>query len=268
MISFAEKIAELEAEGYADAPARAKLAHDIVLKAMETCGFARNITIKGGVVMSDITGDVRRATMDMDVDFVRYGLTDENIDRWISRLNCLDGIKIRRSGDIADLRHQNYHGKRVYLDIVDPKGVAVSTKLDIGVHVHKQMPQKPMRFAIVLDEKSATLPANSKEQMFAEKLKSLLRLGARSTRQKDVFDLCYLADVVDRDTLRRFIALLVFNDDGMREKDFTSIRNRVRRIFDSPTFMQRLAGMSANWMNEPPRKVISKILSLLDTIDD
>ena len=93
MISFAKKIAALEAEGYANAPAMAKLAHDIVLKAMEACGFAKNITVKGGVVMSGITGDIRRATMDMDVDFVRYGLTNANIDKWISRLNCLDGIK-------------------------------------------------------------------------------------------------------------------------------------------------------------------------------
>ena len=138
MVSFAEKIAALEAEGYANAPARAKLAHDVVLKAMEKCGFAKNITVKGGVVMSGITGDIRRATMDMDVDFVRYGLTDENIDDWIQRLNCLDGIRIVRSGDITDLRHQNYHGKRVYLDITDSAGVAVSTKLDIGVHVRPQ----------------------------------------------------------------------------------------------------------------------------------
>ena len=266
MLSFAEKIAALKAEGYADAPARAKLAHDIVLKAMDSCGFARNITIKGGVVMSSLTGDIRRATMDMDVDFVRYGLTDANVDRWIQRLNCIDGAKIERSGDIADLRHQNYHGKRVYLDITDSAGIVVSTKLDIGVHVYRQMAQRPMRFAIVLADNSATLPANSNEQMFAEKLKSLLRLGARSTRQKDVFDMCYLVDMVDRDVLRRFIALLVFTDEGMRENDFASIRNRVRRIFGSSTFMHRLAGTSVNWMNEPPRKVVAKILSFLDTI--
>ena len=267
MLSLAEKIAELEAEGYAHAPARAKLAHDIVLKAMEKCGFADNVTIKGGVVMSGITGDIRRATMDMDVDFVRYGLTDENIDRWILRLNCLEGIKIERSGDITDLRHQNYQGKRVYLDITDSVGVVVSTKLDIGVHIHRQMEQKPMRFALVLDEGPATLHANTREQMFAEKLKSLLRLGARSTRQKDVFDLCYLSDVVDRDTLRRFIALLVFDDEGMRENDFASIQSRLRKIFGSAVFMQRLSGASVNWMNEPPSKVVAKILAFLDTLE-
>ena len=268
MISFAAKIALLEAEGYANAPAMAKLAHDIVLKAMETSGTAENITVKGGVVMSGITNDIRRATMDMDIDFVRYGLTNENIDNWILLLNCLDGIRIERSGDIADLRHQNYYGKRIYLDITDSAGVVVSTKIDIGVHVHRQMAQKPMRFAIVLDEKSATLPANSKEQMFAEKLKSLLRLGTRSTRQRDVFDLCYLADMVNRDILRRFVTLLVFHDEGMRENDFASIRSRLRRIFDSPTFMQRLSSAGANWMEEPPRKVTAKILSLLDTIEN
>lgn len=163
MLSLAEKISALEAEGYAQAPARTKLAHDVVLKAMERCGFADNVTIKGGVVMSGITGDIRRATMDMDVDFVRYGLTDENIDRWIRRLNCLEGIRIERSGDIADLRHQNYQGKRVYLDITDSAGVVVSTKLDIGVHVHGQMEQRPMRFALVLGESPATLQANTRE---------------------------------------------------------------------------------------------------------
>ena len=77
MASFAERIAALEAEGYANATAMARLAHDVVLKALETCGLRDNVTIKGGVVMSNMTGDVRRATMDMDVDFMRYGLTDE-----------------------------------------------------------------------------------------------------------------------------------------------------------------------------------------------
>ena len=268
MMPIKEQISEHLSAGYRSDAANAKVAHDIVLLAMQRCGFKENSTVKGGVVMSSLTDDVRRATMDMDVDFVRYGLTDENIDSWILRLNCLDGIKIERSGGIADLRHQNYHGKRVYLDIADSAGVVVSTKLDIGVHVHRQMKQEPMRFAIVLDDNSATLPANSSEQMFAEKLKSLLHLGARTTRQKDVFDLCYLADIVDRGTLRRFIALLVFNDEGMRENDFASIRSRVRRIFGSPAFMQRLSGAGANWMNEPPRKVVTKILSFLDSLDD
>ena len=265
-MKLADMIKTYKDEGYGTVQAQAKAAQDVVIINIGASALKNHVTIKGGVVMSSITGDIRRATMDMDVDFVRYGLTDANVDRLIHRLNCIDGAKIERSGDIADLRHQNYHGKRVYLNITDSAGTVISTKLDIGVHVHRQMIQKSMQFAIVLDNNSATLPANSNEQMFAEKLKSLLRLGARSSRQKDVFDLCYLANVVDRDVLRRFIALLVFTDEGMRENDFASIRNRVRRIFGSSTFIHKLTGASANWMNEPPRKVIEKILSFLDTL--
>ena len=47
MISFAEKIAELESEGYANAPARAKLAHDIILKAMEKMWIRKEHHHKG-----------------------------------------------------------------------------------------------------------------------------------------------------------------------------------------------------------------------------
>ena len=63
MISFRKIISELESIGYANGPAQAKLAHDIVLKALEKCGFGKNVTVKGGVVMSSITGDIRRATV-------------------------------------------------------------------------------------------------------------------------------------------------------------------------------------------------------------
>jgi len=39
MVSFREIIAALESEGYANGPAQAKLAHDVVLKALETCAI-------------------------------------------------------------------------------------------------------------------------------------------------------------------------------------------------------------------------------------
>ena len=81
-----------------------------------------------------------------------------------------------------------------------------------------------------------------------------------------MFDLSYLTDEVDRDTLRRYIALLVFDDEAMRENDFASVRARMHRIFASNTFMRRLSDAGANWLNEPPRKVASKILAFLDAL--
>ena len=266
MISFADRIAALEAEGYANATAMARLAHDVVLKALESCGLRDNITIKGGVVMSSVSGDVRRATMDMDIDFVHYGLSDENIDEWIARLNCIEGVSISRDGDIVELRQQNYRGRRVYLAISDSMGVEISTKLDIGVHMHEDMPQREMPFQISLDDSAASLLANTKEQMFAEKLKSLLRLGSRSNRPKDIFDMYYLIDKMDRDVFRRFVALLVFEDKNMRERDFGDVCKRVSRIFGTATYMRRLSARTTNWLQIDPKQATSAILDFLKSL--
>ena len=69
-MDFKTKVAELMALGYKRASARAKIAHDVVLAAIKASGMKDSVTIKGGVVMSGITKEVRRATMDMDADFI------------------------------------------------------------------------------------------------------------------------------------------------------------------------------------------------------
>ena len=105
----------LKASGYPPRKADAKIAHDIVLKAIENAGFHDKVTIKGGVVMSEITDAVRRATIDMDFDFLGYPLGDVSIRRFVQRLNRVAGCEIRIDGEIQELRQSEYRGKRVNL---------------------------------------------------------------------------------------------------------------------------------------------------------
>ena len=63
------------ASGYSKVNAEAKVCQDIVLKAIEQGSLNRNVTVKDGVVMRSITGDIRRATQNMDLDFIRYPLS-------------------------------------------------------------------------------------------------------------------------------------------------------------------------------------------------
>jgi hypothetical protein len=70
--------------GYKRASARAKIAHDVVLAAIKASGMKDYVTIKGGVVMSGMTQAARRATMDMDADFVRYSLSNVAIEKFVS----------------------------------------------------------------------------------------------------------------------------------------------------------------------------------------
>ena len=101
--------------------------------------------------MRSITGDARRATQDMDLDFIRYSLRDDSIRDFISRLNCLDGVTIRITGEIEELSQQEYHGKRVFITITDETGYSLRSKIDLGVHKQVQIEQDEYCFDVCMD---------------------------------------------------------------------------------------------------------------------
>ena len=119
MEPFANQLAALTADGYKMAEAQAKVAHDAILFAMHKSGFKKNCTVKGGVVMCELTKAVRRTTMDIDIDFVRYSISEASVKRVVARWDRMSGLKIVIFGTVQDLRQEDYRGKRVYLDITD-----------------------------------------------------------------------------------------------------------------------------------------------------
>jgi predicted nucleotidyltransferase component of viral defense system len=123
-MNLQEMLDKTQNDGYQVQDARAKVCQDIVLKAIAESSLSRNVTIKGGVVMRSITGNVRRATQDMDIDFIRYSLSDESIDIFIQKINCLPDITIERIGKITELNQQDYHGKSVKILITDQNGAS------------------------------------------------------------------------------------------------------------------------------------------------
>ena len=54
--------------------------------------------------MHSISNDIRRATQDLDLDFIKYSLDDKSIKNFIKTLSDVnDGIKINIMGKIAPL---------------------------------------------------------------------------------------------------------------------------------------------------------------------
>ena len=68
MDNLREMIETVRRLGYEnEADIRARVCQDLVLEAITKSSLRRNVTIKGGVVMRSITGNIRRATQDMDI---------------------------------------------------------------------------------------------------------------------------------------------------------------------------------------------------------
>ena len=186
--------------------------------------------------MRSITGNVRRATEDLDLDFIKYSLEDESIRYFISKLNCLKGIRIEIKGNkIEQLSQQEYSGRRVYI--------------------------------IIKDDEGASLLINSCEQIFAEKLRSLLRFGPLSTRYKDIFDFCYLKDHVDMTRFADCIKAYIIDEPSMRETDMDGVRKRVALTLSNRQFRRNVEHSGdRNWLQIDVGAAFKMIQDFLETV--
>lgn len=267
MANLEQLAAEVRRDGYSEINAEAKVCQDIVLKAIAEGSLSHNVTVKGGVVMRSITGNVRRATQDVDLDFIRYSLSDESIRAFIEKLNCLNGIHIRINGPIEELSQQEYSGKRVMVLIEDDTGHSFESKIDLGVHKQVHIEQDEFCFDVCLDDVGASLLINSKEQIFTEKLRSLLRFGPLSTRYKDIFDLCYLSEYVDEKRLKECMDTYILNDPKMFENDMRAVLRRVNRTFSNRLYRQNIMrSKRANWLDMKVEDAFKKITDYLGSL--
>jgi predicted nucleotidyltransferase component of viral defense system len=123
--------------------ASSKTCQDVVLQMISASSLKQHVTLKGGVVMQHLSKDIRRATQDIDFDFIRYSLSDDMIRSFIQRLNEASGsFVIAIKEPIEPLKHQDYQGKRLHIQISDQQGTVIDTKLDIGVHKDLQIEQE------------------------------------------------------------------------------------------------------------------------------
>ena len=261
-----EQIDRIKEEDYNEANAEAKLCQDIILQMISKSSLSRNCTIKGGVVMRSLSQDTRRATQDMDIDFIRYSLEEDSIERFVSKLNEVGDASIKIIGRIEELKQQDYHGKRIHIEIEDETGTKLNSKIDLGVNKNMDIAQEEYCFDIGFDDDGASLLINSKEQMLTEKLRSILKFGPFSTRFKDIYDIYYLLDKVNEERLLQCFDTFIFADDGMRENDIEDILKRVRTTFEDKRYNERLETSRKNWLDVSNETVMSGIIDGLNAM--
>ena len=126
-----------------------------------------------------------------------------------------------------------------------------------------EIEQEEYCFDIAFDDKGASLLINTREQMFAEKLRSLLKFGSFSTRYKDIYDMYYQCGKMDKDKLFQCLHTFIFDDPGMRENDMAAIVKRVESVFRDKTYMKRVDKSDKRWMDDEISNVFEGIVNYL-----
>ena len=213
--------------------------------------------------MRNLTNNNRRATRDIDLDFIHYSLEDEAIREFIKRLDCIQGIRLEIIGEIEILKHQDYHGKSIKVRITDEEGTFVESKIDIGVHKQLELEQEEYCFDVCMDDEGASLLKNSNEQSIAEKLRALLVFGVNDKRYKDIYDMYYLKDYIDTEKLLQYITILFFGDTQMREYSMEDIVRRVENSFKDKRYLERISTSRQRWIDEDIEDIADGIITFL-----
>lgn len=222
-----EMIQKYIKSGYSGEFASSKVSQDLILTAIANSKYNQNITIKGGVVMHNLSNDKRRATRDLDLDFIKYSLDDKSIKNFINELNkSINYINFEIIDEIVPLHHQDYKGKRVFLKIKDNYKNEIGTKLDIGVHKLFQLEQ-----------------------------------------EQYMFDFYYLIDneLLNKEKLEKCFKILIYDDKSINVNNVKDLISQFEKITSSRSRLYKinLNNPKYNWLDKNIDGVIDKIKDYL-----
>lgn len=267
MILINNLIKIAESNGYKGANINTKVAQDIILIILSKIEYNRNVTLKGGVLMRSISNDSRRATKDLDIDLIKYSLEDVAIRKIINKMNGVEDIEVSIDGDIKELHHEDYKGKEVHLILKDKNGMTLNAKIDLGVQADLTIEQEEYCFDVGLNDNGVMILANTKEQMFVEKLFSLLKWDIASTRFKDVYDMYFLTKYLNKERVINLISKIILSNKDLNISNLGDISKHLIDIFNNTMYLNNLKNPKFNWINIETHTVTNSIIEFLNSLN-
>lgn len=217
--------------------------------------------------MFHLTKNIRRATIDIDMDLINASIATENIINIfieLSKLDEGDGFKVKiDKNKIEELSHQDYHGKRITVTISDQYRNSYSIKLDVGVHNHMDIHQDTLLLDTKIIDGNIRFLVNPKEQIFTEKIIPLLKFGPLSTRYRDIFDIYWLITngSLDREKVLKYMKILIFDND-IDINNIEQLSETINIVLHEQSFIQNLSSNN-NWTNESIENIIETVINYL-----
>ncbi len=267
-MNIKELVNKYVSKGFSLRNAQNIVAEEIMINKIASSEMAERVTIKGGLVMYNLSKSDRRVTKDIDFDFIKYSIDKESVYFFIDKMNSLhDGLEVSIVGAIEDLNQEDYQGVRVNTIIKDKFNNKLSLKLDIGVHSYPAIEQDIMIFNFDLDNNGVSISANPPEQIFAEKLISLGRHGVISTRYKDIYDLYYLIKKCNL-SLKKvdYILELFLNNSSRKPSNISELQNIVIDTLNNKQFALEASKPVSKWVDESFEDVKDTIVVFVDKL--
>lgn len=172
---------------------------DCFLEKLSKSAYSQYFVLKGGFVLSAITGLAQRTTLDVDALLNGVALNEESLKKMIENIiEPEDGEVFRLEFDkiIPIQKEKAYQGLEVHMT-----GVLGNIPLNFHVDTVTGETLDPsaidLSYDPILGDKKITIRRYRTERMLAEKLQTVLELSAVNSRMKDFYDV-YLISKLDQ----------------------------------------------------------------------
>ena len=154
--------------------------------------YASSMIIKGGTLMSSLLGIAERTTMDIDATLIGSPGNEAGIRSVVEKICCInadDGITFSVN-EIEQIRKDDEYGGFGFSLIATLGTIRLSIGIDVTVGDTITPAPTSFDYKHVLDDDNPIrLLAYTTETLLAEKLQTLLKRGAMTTRPRDFYDI-------------------------------------------------------------------------------
>lgn len=188
-----------------------RYANERLLYRLTQSSHAPRFVLKGAALFTVWTGELHRATRDLDL----LGFGDSSQDNIRSVFTEVIALDVADDGVVFDRdsllvgpirEDQEYGGIRIVL-VARVTAASVRLQVDVGFGDAITPEAEVIEFPALLEFPAPRLRAYPRETVVAEKLEAMVKLGLANTRMKDFYDLALLPKMFtfDGETLVRAI---------------------------------------------------------------
>ena len=161
--------------------------------------YRDNFIIKGGILVTAMSGVAHRSTMDIDTSMKNLNLSAEDALRVVNQVKDIDlddgvSFEVKDVSNIMD--EMEYPGIRVTMNanvgrLITPLKIDISTGDVITPRAIE------FNYDLLLEDRSISLWSYNLETILAEKLQTVLARGILNTRMRDFYDIRMLLDTYE-----------------------------------------------------------------------
>ena len=176
-----------------------------LLMRLEQSDYAQTFVLKGGLLISSMTGISQRTTMDMDTTVIGMNMDEKTVSeavRTICAIDAGDGMEYYFERIEPIREDDEYANWRVHLRVRHGK-IDVPIKIDITTGDEMVPGHVEYRYPLMFEEGSVRVLSYPLETVLAEKLETVVSRGIANTRGRDFYDIHTLFRLRSKDINRK-----------------------------------------------------------------